>query len=115
MIIKKVKRESIHTQRFFVGHGEDGSTVVIGIDDGNGLEVRLDIKSADDLGRILGVLIGCSEEETVCKGLLKVSHVVEPFQRYRFASGDRAVFLTWAEAFVVTKALESMCLRMVQP
>ena len=115
MIIKKTKREFTHTQKFFVNYEKDKSTVVIGIDDGDGLVIKFYVESADDLGRILGVLIGYSEKEKVCKGLLEVSHVIEPFQRYRFACGKREVFLTWAEAFVVTKALESMCLSMVHP
>lgn len=112
MIIKKIERKSVHTQKFFVDYGKNGSPV-IGFDDGPCLS--FDVNSADDLGKILGVLIGYSEKETVCKGLLEVSHVIEPFHRYRFACGDHAVFLTWAEAFVVTKALESMCLSMVLP
>ena len=112
MIIKKIEKKSVHTQKFFVDYGENGAPV-IGFDDG--LCLSFNVNSADDLGKILGVLVGYSEKETVCKGLLEVSHVIEPFQRYRFACGKREVFLTWAEAFVVTKALESMCLNMVLP
>lgn len=123
MITKEISKSVKQTNVFYLDERENGTPVL-------GFQFHdkpraFDIETAEDLGRLLGVLIGAKELDVVCKGGLTLRHVVEPRPGYWFTLGpgsagkcpqdnEFAFFLTPAEAFVLTEALSAKCVRMME-
>lgn len=123
MIIKFMDKHTTQAQSLYIDERDDG-VLVLGLKFDT-ITKQFAIETADDLGRLLQVLIGCEELDIACKGELTIRHTIDPSPGYWLTLGpgsagkrpqdnEFAFFITPAEALVLIEALRAKCAKMLE-